>query len=85
VRLGPRVLVCQTVPGVTELALGIVFEPDWARSSWSEPAGCWLSCWPTAVAPPPVSAKLAADTVAGLRVSKLLAGVSGRGQPTSTR
>jgi acetyltransferase len=38
-----------------------------------------------AVALPPVSAKLAADMVAGRRVSKLLAGSVGRGQPTSTR
>ena len=37
-----------------------------------------------AVALPPVSAKLTADMMPGLRVSKLLAGVSGRGQPAST-
>ena len=39
-----------------------------------------MSCWPTApVALPPVSAKLAADMVAGLGVIKLLAGSKGRG------
>ena len=27
-RLGPRVLVCQTVPAATELALGIVSGPE---------------------------------------------------------
>jgi len=38
-----------------------------------------------AAALPPVAAKLAVGTVPGRRVSKPLAGVSGRGQPASTR
>jgi hypothetical protein len=66
-RLGPRALVCQTVPAATELVLGIVSEPELARSSWSERRVLVDLLADHAVALPPVSVRLAADMVAGLR------------------
>jgi hypothetical protein len=72
------VLVCQTVPAATELALGIVSEPELGPLVVVGAGGVLVDLLADrAVALPAVSAKLAAGTVAGLRVSKLLAGVSG--------
>jgi hypothetical protein len=74
------VLVCQTVPAATgtELALGIVSEPELGPLVVVGAGGVLVDLLADrAVALPAVSAKLAAGMVAGLRVSKLLAGVSG--------
>src|SRR5258708_2009089 len=72
-RLGPRVLVCQTVPAATELS-----EPELGPLVVVGAGGVLVELpADRAAALPPVSAKLAADMVAGLRVSKLLARVRG--------
>jgi acyl-CoA synthetase (NDP forming) len=78
VRLGPRVLVCQTVrPGV-ELALGIVREPELGPLVVVGAGGALVELLADrAVALPPVSAAHAAELVDGLRVARLLAGVRG--------
>jgi acetate---CoA ligase (ADP-forming) len=77
-RLGPRVLVCQAVPAGTELALGVVTDPELGPLIVIGAGGVLVELLADrAVALPPVSAKLAAELVDGLRVSKLLAGVRG--------
>ncbi len=81
-RLGRRVLVCQAVPAGTELALGIVTDPELGPLVVVGAGGVLVELLADrVVALPPVSATAAADLVAGLRVSKLLAGV--RGAPPS--
>jgi acetate---CoA ligase (ADP-forming) len=77
-RLGPRVLVCQTVPAGPELALGIVTDPELGPLIVVGAGGVLVELLADrVVALPPVSAAAAAELVAGLRVSKLLAGVRG--------
>jgi acetate---CoA ligase (ADP-forming) len=77
-RLGPRVLVCQTVPVGVELALGIVRDPELGPLIVVGAGGVLVELLADrAVALPPVSAELAADLVAGLRVRALLDGLRG--------
>jgi len=77
-RLGPRVLVCQTVPAGPELALGIVTDPELGPLVVVGAGGVLVELLADrVVALPPVSAAAAAELVGGLRVSKLLAGVRG--------
>ena len=77
-RLGPRVLVCQTVPAGTELALGIVTDPELGPLVVAGAGGVLVELLADrVVALPPVSAATGAELLAGLRVSKLLAGVRG--------
>jgi acyl-CoA synthetase (NDP forming) len=77
-RLGSRVLVCQTVPAGTELALGIVTDPGLGPLVVVGAGGVLVELLADrVVALPPVSAAAAAELVAELNVSKLLAGVRG--------
>jgi acyl-CoA synthetase (NDP forming) len=77
-RLGPRVLVCQTAPPGPELALGIARDPGLGPLIVVGAGGILVELIADrAVALPPVDDALAAELVAGLQVSKLLAGVRG--------
>ena len=77
-RLGPRVLVCQTVPAGVELALGIVRDPELGPLIVVGAGGVLVELLADrAVALPPVSARLAAELLADLRVRALLDGVRG--------
>jgi succinyl-CoA synthetase beta subunit len=80
-RLGSRVLVCQTVPAGTELALGIVTDPQLGPLIVVGAGGVLVELLADrAVALPPVSAAQAGGLVSGLRVARLLAGVRGAPQ-----
>jgi hypothetical protein len=75
-RLGRRVQVCQTVPAGPELALGIVTDPELGPLIVVGAGGLLVELLADrVVAMPPVSAAAAGELVAGLKVSKLLAGV----------
>jgi acetate---CoA ligase (ADP-forming) len=77
-RLGRRVLVCQTVPAGPELALGIVTDPQLGPLVVIGAGGVLVELLADrVVAMPPVPAAAAAELVAGLKVSRLLAGVRG--------
>ena len=77
-RLGRRVLVCQTAPAGPELALGLVRDPGLGPLIVVGAGGILVELLADrAVALPPVDEPLAAELLAGLRVSKLLAGVRG--------
>jgi acyl-CoA synthetase (NDP forming) len=77
-RLGSRVLVCQTVPAGTELALGIVTDPELGPLIMVGAGGVLVELFADrAVALPPVSAGQAGELLAGLRVARLLAGARG--------
>jgi acyl-CoA synthetase (NDP forming) len=77
-RLGPRVLVCQTVPAGVELALGIVRDPEIGPLIVVGAGGVLVELLADrAVALPPVSDSLAAELLADLRVRALLDGVRG--------
>jgi len=77
-RLGSRVLVCQTVPVGTELALGIVTDPELGPLIVTGAGGVLVELLADrAVALPPVSPAQAGELVAGLRVARLLAGARG--------
>jgi len=77
-RLGSRVLVCQTVPAGTELALGVVTDPELGPLIVVGAGGVLVELLADrAVALPPVSPAQAGELVAGLRVARLLAGVRG--------
>ena len=79
-RLGRRVLVGQTAPAGPELALGLVRDPGLGPLIVVGAGGVLVELLADhAVALPPVDESLAAELLAGLRVSRLLAGV--RGQP----
>jgi acetate---CoA ligase (ADP-forming) len=79
-RLGPRVLVCQTVPAGVELALGVVADPQLGPLIVVGAGGVLVELLADrAVALPPVSIELAAQLVGQLRVGKLLSGVRGAG------
>ena len=77
-RLGPRVLICQTIPAGTELALGIVRDPELGPLIVVGAGGVLVELLADrAVALPPVAADEAAGLVAGLRVARLLDGARG--------
>jgi acyl-CoA synthetase (NDP forming) len=77
-RLGPRVLVCETVPAGPELAVGIARDPDLGPLVVVGAGGVLVELLgDRAVALPPVDEHTARQMVAGLRVGRLLAGVRG--------
>ena len=77
-RLGPRALVCQSVPTGVELALGIVADPELGPLVVVGAGGVLVELLADRrVALPPVSSALAADLLADLRVRPLLDGVRG--------
>jgi acyl-CoA synthetase (NDP forming) len=77
-RLGSRVLVCQTIPAGTELALGIVRDRELGPLVVVGAGGVLVELLADrAVALPPVSVAQAGELLAGLRVARLLAGVRG--------
>jgi acetate---CoA ligase (ADP-forming) len=77
-RLGPRVLICQTVPAGPELALGIVTDPELGPLVVVGAGGVLVELLADRVVVlPPVSAAAAGELLAGLKVAKLLAGVRG--------
>jgi acyl-CoA synthetase (NDP forming) len=79
-RLGPEVLVCESVHPGTELALGIISDPDLGPLVVAGAGGVLVEFLADrVVALPPVDAGRARQMLGGLRVSALLAGA--RGQP----
>ncbi|HTA10427.1 MAG TPA: acetate--CoA ligase family protein [Streptosporangiaceae bacterium] len=77
-RLGPRALVCRTVPAGVELALGIVRDPELGPLVVVGAGGVLVELLSDrSVALPPVSAQLAKELLADLRVRTLLRGVRG--------
>jgi acetate---CoA ligase (ADP-forming) len=77
-RLGPRVLVCETVPSGTELALGLARDPDLGPLVVVGAGGVLVELLADrAVALPPVDTDTARQMLAELRVARLLAGVRG--------
>jgi acyl-CoA synthetase (NDP forming) len=77
-RLGPRVLLSQTAPAGTELALGLVTDPGLGPLVVVGAGGVLVELLADRfVALPPVDERQAARLVDGLRVSRLLAGVRG--------
>ena len=77
-RLGPAALVCETVPRGTELALGLVRDPDLGPLIVVGAGGILVELIADrAVTLPPVSPDQAAALLAELRVAALLAGARG--------
>jgi succinyl-CoA synthetase beta subunit len=77
-RLGPRVLVSQTAPPGTELALGLVTDPGLGPLIVVGAGGVLVELLADRfVALPPVDEQQAAKLVGRLRVSQLLAGARG--------
>ncbi len=77
-RVGPRALVCESVPAGVELALGIVRDRELGPLIVVGAGGVLVELLADrVVALPPVPARLASELVDGLRVRKLLAGVRG--------
>jgi acetate---CoA ligase (ADP-forming) len=77
-RLGPRALVCQSVPAGVELALGIARDPELGPFVVVGAGGVLVELLADrAVALPPVDAQMAGELLDRLRVRKLLAGVRG--------
>jgi acyl-CoA synthetase (NDP forming) len=77
-RLGPAALVCETVPPGTELALGLVRDPDLGPLLVVGAGGILVELIADrVVALPPVSADEATGLLAELKIAKLLAGVRG--------
>jgi acetate---CoA ligase (ADP-forming) len=77
-RLGPRVLVCETVPAGPELALGLTRDPDLGLLVVVGAGGILVELLADrAVALPPVDAATAAQLVGSVRAGRLLAGVRG--------
>jgi acyl-CoA synthetase (NDP forming) len=77
-RLGPRVLVCESVPAGTELALGIARDPDLGPLIVVGAGGVLVELLADrAVALPPVDEGTARQMISELRLARLLAGVRG--------
>jgi len=77
-RLGPRVLVCQSVPAGVEVALGVVRDPQLGPLLIIGAGGVLVELLSDrVVAMPPVSEKQARALVEELKVSRLLAVVRG--------
>ncbi|SRR6266536_896623 len=81
-RLGPRALVCETIPPGTELALGIARDQDLGPLVVVGAGGVLVELLADrAVALPPVSGGQAGRMIGRLRAARLLAGV--RGEPAA--
>jgi acetate---CoA ligase (ADP-forming) len=81
-RLGPRVLVCESVPPGPELAVGIARDPDLGPLIVVGAGGVLVELLADrAVALPPVDERTARQMIGELRAARLLAGV--RGAPPS--
>jgi acyl-CoA synthetase (NDP forming) len=77
-RLGPRALVCESVPAGVELALGLARDPELGPLLVVGAGGVLVELLADrAVALPPVSDLQARALVGGLRAARLLAGVRG--------
>jgi acetate---CoA ligase (ADP-forming) len=77
-RLGPEVLVCESVAAGTELALGIARDPELGPMIVVGAGGVLVETLADrAVALPPADEQTARQMIAELRVSRLLAGVRG--------
>ena len=77
-RLGPAALICATVPQGTELALGLIRDPDLGPLIVVGAGGTLVELIADrAVALPPVSTDQASRLLAELKVSALLAGARG--------
>jgi acyl-CoA synthetase (NDP forming) len=77
-RLGPEVLVCESVPAGTELALGIARDPDLGPVIVVGAGGVLVETLADrAVALPPVDDATARQMIGELRIARLLAGVRG--------
>jgi acetate---CoA ligase (ADP-forming) len=77
-RLGPHVLICETAPPGTELALGIARDPDLGPLIVVGAGGILVELMADrAVALPPVDEQLASELLGELRVSRLLQGARG--------
>ena len=77
-RLGPAALICETVPQGTELALGLIRDPDLGPLIVVGAGGTLVELIADrAVALPPVSTDQASGLLAELKVSTLLAGARG--------
>jgi hypothetical protein len=77
-RLGPRALICQTVPPGVELALGLARDPELGPLFVVGAGGVLVELLTDrAVALPPVDPRGARELIDGLRVRALLAGVRG--------
>jgi hypothetical protein len=77
-RLGPRVLVCETVPPGTELALGISRDADLGPLIVVGAGGVLVELLADrAVALPPVGEEQARRMIGRLRAGRLLAGIRG--------
>jgi succinyl-CoA synthetase beta subunit len=81
-RIGPRALVCETIPPGTELALGIARDQDLGPLVVVGAGGVLVELLADrAVALPPVSGDQAGRMIGRLRAARLLAGV--RGEPAA--
>jgi acetate---CoA ligase (ADP-forming) len=77
-RLGPRALVCQSIPAGVELALGIARDPELGPLIVVGAGGVLVELLADrAVALAPVDGVTAGELLGGLRVATLLAGVRG--------
>jgi acetate---CoA ligase (ADP-forming) len=77
-RLGPRALVCESVPAGVELALGVVRDHELGPLVVIGAGGVLVELLADrAVALPPLPAEAVRELVDGLRVRRLLAGVRG--------
>ena len=84
-RLGPRVLICETVPPGTELALGIARDPDLGLLIVVGAGGVLVELLADrVVALPPVDEAAAGRLLSELRVSSLLDGFRGTGPADRT-
>jgi acyl-CoA synthetase (NDP forming) len=77
-RLGPRVLVCETIPAGVELSLGIARDPALGPLIVVGAGGVLVEVLADrAVALPPVGEDLARQLITGLRIAPVLAGFRG--------
>jgi hypothetical protein len=77
-RLGPAALVCETVPPGTELALGLIRDPDLGPLIVVGAGGILVELIADrAVALPPLTTAQAAELLDGLKIGRLLAGTRG--------
>ena len=77
-RLGPRVLVCETIPAGIEMALGIVRDPVLGPLIVVGAGGVLVEVLADrAVVLPPVAERTAAQLIGELRIGRVLAGLRG--------